>query len=167
MQQHECEANGCELAYSKVQVECDICRACSIQDGVEAWSPEKKHWCCTKQGKGCEGDPSSVSKSEQFVYVGESQGSWTQNSNMQYLGAGQEGRGRGAYERDIVKTYTGYRCEDTKINVVILWYCDQMQQHACEANGCELAYSKVQVECDICRACSIQDRGGVWIVHIS
>ncbi|CAE7363580.1 unnamed protein product, partial [Symbiodinium pilosum] len=20
-----------------------------------AWSPEKKHWCCTKQGKGCEG----------------------------------------------------------------------------------------------------------------
>ena len=48
---------------------------------------------------------------------------------MQYLGAGQEGRGekvrglkqhvkklcdfslgRGAYERDIVKTYTGYRC---------------------------------------------------------
>ena len=26
------QANGCELAYSKVQVECDICRACSIQD---------------------------------------------------------------------------------------------------------------------------------------
>ena len=28
---------------------------------VEAWSPEKKHWCCTKQGKGCEGEsPPSV-----------------------------------------------------------------------------------------------------------
>ena len=27
----------------------------------EAWSPEKKHWCCTKQGKGCEGHhPPSV-----------------------------------------------------------------------------------------------------------
>ena len=26
------QANACELAYSKVQVECDICRACSIQD---------------------------------------------------------------------------------------------------------------------------------------
>ena len=29
--------------------------------GCEAWSPEKKHWCCTKQGKGCEGHhPPSV-----------------------------------------------------------------------------------------------------------
>ena len=22
---------------------------------LEAWSPEKKHWCCTTRGKGCEG----------------------------------------------------------------------------------------------------------------
>jgi hypothetical protein len=67
------------LAYSKVQVECDICRACSIQEaGCEVhaagtagkdpfdceaalnnffceWSPSKKHWCCTQRGKGCEG----------------------------------------------------------------------------------------------------------------
>jgi len=70
------KANSCELAYSKVQVECDICRACSIQEaGCEvhaagkdpfdcdaalsnffrAWSPSKKHWCCTQRGKGCEG----------------------------------------------------------------------------------------------------------------
>lgn len=70
------QANACELAYSKVQVECDICRACSIQEvGCEvhaagkdpfdceaalnnffrAWSPSKKHWCCTQRGKGCEG----------------------------------------------------------------------------------------------------------------
>eukprot|EP00438_Fugacium_kawagutii_P001797 Skav235976 [mRNA] locus=scaffold592:220427:221389:- [translate_table: standard] len=28
------KANGCALAYSKVQVECDICRACSIQDST-------------------------------------------------------------------------------------------------------------------------------------
>jgi len=68
--------NGCELAYSKVQVECDICRACTIQEAgckvhavakdpfdcnaalnnfFRAWSPDKKHWCCTKRGKGCEG----------------------------------------------------------------------------------------------------------------
>lgn len=26
------QENGCELAYSKVQVECDICRACTIQE---------------------------------------------------------------------------------------------------------------------------------------
>ena len=31
------------------------------EDCFEAWSPEKKHWCCTKQGKGCEGHhPPSV-----------------------------------------------------------------------------------------------------------
>ena len=31
------------------------------EDCCEAWSPEKKHWCCTKQGKGCEGHhPPSV-----------------------------------------------------------------------------------------------------------
>ncbi|CAK9024587.1 Uncharacterized protein SCF082_LOCUS16696 [Durusdinium trenchii] len=72
---------ACNLAYSRVQVECDVCRGCSIQEaGCEvhagkdpfdcnaalnnffrAWSPEKKHWCCTKQGKGCEGSsPPSV-----------------------------------------------------------------------------------------------------------
>eukprot|EP00439_Symbiodinium_sp_Y106_P008632 s7398_g1.t1 len=72
----------CALAYSKVQVECDVCRSCSIEEaGCEvhmsgslpfdcnaalnnffrAWAPEKKHWCCTKQGKGCEGHhPPSV-----------------------------------------------------------------------------------------------------------
>ncbi|CAJ1379702.1 unnamed protein product [Effrenium voratum] len=70
------KADACNLAYSKIQVECGVCRACSIQEagcGVHgaasdpfdclaalnnffrAWSPEKKHWCCTKQGRGCEG----------------------------------------------------------------------------------------------------------------
>ena len=68
-------SNRCALAYSKVQVECDVCRSCSFQAACEvhsvgtlpfdcnaalknffrAWSPVKKHWCCTKQGKGCEG----------------------------------------------------------------------------------------------------------------
>jgi len=69
--------NACALAYSKVQVDCDICKACSIESaGCEvdvatsaafdcdaafnnfrrAWSPAKKHWCCTVQKKGCEGD---------------------------------------------------------------------------------------------------------------
>lgn len=32
------QENGCELAYSKVQVECDICRACTIQE----------KWCCVR-----------------------------------------------------------------------------------------------------------------------
>ena len=32
-------------------------------------------------------------------------------------------------------------------------------------NGCELAYSKVQVECDICRGCSIQDEWR-WVMQL-
>ncbi|CAE7254345.1 Ide [Symbiodinium natans] len=70
--------NACALAYSQVQVECDVCRACSIQEagcGVpqgqgsdpydcdaalsnspRAWSPGKKQWCCNQKHKGCEGD---------------------------------------------------------------------------------------------------------------
>lgn len=67
--------NSCNLAYSHVQVECDTCRACSIQDAgcpvlgpspvfdcsvslkefARAWSETKKKWCCRKYGKGCEG----------------------------------------------------------------------------------------------------------------
>ncbi|CAE7487656.1 Ide, partial [Symbiodinium pilosum] len=68
--------NACALAYSQVQVDCDVCRACSIEDAgctvhvdtspafdcnaalnnfFRAWSPAKKQWCCTQQGKGCEG----------------------------------------------------------------------------------------------------------------
>ncbi|OLP78994.1 hypothetical protein AK812_SmicGene40762, partial [Symbiodinium microadriaticum] len=73
--------NKCSLAYSKVQVECEA--GCEVHIGsgslpfdcnaainnffrvawpvLTAWSPEKKHWCCTKQGKGCEGHhPPSV-----------------------------------------------------------------------------------------------------------
>ena len=29
-----CEDNKCALAYSKVQVECDVCRSCSIQASI-------------------------------------------------------------------------------------------------------------------------------------
>ncbi|CAE7692898.1 unnamed protein product, partial [Symbiodinium pilosum] len=74
--QHSFEghSNACSLAYSRVQVECDVCRACTIQEAgcqvahspgslpydcnaalsnfFRAWSPEKKHWCCSSQGKG-------------------------------------------------------------------------------------------------------------------
>ncbi|CAK9089133.1 Uncharacterized protein SCF082_LOCUS42070 [Durusdinium trenchii] len=82
--------NKCALAYSKIQVDCDICRGCSIQDaGCEvqaagrdpfdcnaalnnffrAWSPEKKQWCCTKRGKGCEGKaPPSVDAGAGMVW---------------------------------------------------------------------------------------------------
>ncbi|CAE7678445.1 unnamed protein product [Symbiodinium sp. CCMP2592] len=67
--------NACNLAYSAVQVECDVCRACSIQEAgcgdqgpgsdpydcnaalgnwCRAWSPEKKVWCCQNEQKGCQ-----------------------------------------------------------------------------------------------------------------
>jgi len=69
--------NACALSYSQVQVECSVCRACSIEEAgcsvnvqtsaafdcnaalmnfFRAWSPAKKQWCCTAQGKGCEGN---------------------------------------------------------------------------------------------------------------
>jgi len=68
-------SNGCNLAYSKVQVECDVCRACSIEaagcgeqgpgkaafdchaalgNWCRAWSPAKKVWCCNEKQKGCQ-----------------------------------------------------------------------------------------------------------------
>ncbi|OLP93513.1 hypothetical protein AK812_SmicGene24561 [Symbiodinium microadriaticum] len=63
--------NACGLAYSAVQVECDVCRACTIQEAgcgdqgnaalgnwpwprCRAWSPEKKVWCCQNEQKGCQ-----------------------------------------------------------------------------------------------------------------
>jgi len=82
--------NACALAYSQIQVECDVCRACTIQDaGCEvnvhtskpydcnaalknffrAWSPPKKHWCCSVEGKGCEGtQPPAVSAGYGMVW---------------------------------------------------------------------------------------------------
>ncbi|CAK9113002.1 unnamed protein product, partial [Durusdinium trenchii] len=71
------KGNACELAYSQIQVECDVCRSCTVQAaGCEvhavakdpydcdaalnnffrAWSPPKKQWCCNNRGKGCEGN---------------------------------------------------------------------------------------------------------------
>eukprot|EP00913_Durusdinium_trenchii_P003916 g3625.t1 len=75
--QKGCKGNACELAYSQIQVECDVCRSCTVQAaGCEvhavakdpydcdaalnnffrAWSPPKKQWCCNNRGKGCEGN---------------------------------------------------------------------------------------------------------------
>mmetsp|Transcript_3152 Transcript_3152/g.4524 ORF Transcript_3152/g.4524 Transcript_3152/m.4524 type:complete len:785 (+) Transcript_3152:52-2406(+) len=69
------KGNSCNLAYSKVQVECDVCRACSIEaagcgeqgpgkaafdcwaaynNWCRAWSPAKKVWCCNEKKKGCQ-----------------------------------------------------------------------------------------------------------------
>eukprot|EP00913_Durusdinium_trenchii_P019055 g17908.t2 len=69
------KSNGCNLAYSRIQVECDVCRACTIQaagcgeqgpgkaafdcqaalgNWCRAWSPAKKVWCCKEKGKGCQ-----------------------------------------------------------------------------------------------------------------
>eukprot|EP00441_Pelagodinium_beii_P029566 CAMPEP_0197708736 /NCGR_PEP_ID=MMETSP1338-20131121/128103_1 /TAXON_ID=43686 ORGANISM="Pelagodinium beii, Strain RCC1491" /NCGR_SAMPLE_ID=MMETSP1338 /ASSEMBLY_ACC=CAM_ASM_000754 /LENGTH=575 /DNA_ID=CAMNT_0043292667 /DNA_START=94 /DNA_END=1821 /DNA_ORIENTATION=+ len=74
------EDNACGQAYSKVQVECDICRGCSLEasscSGLEVtihkptslpfdcaagfsnwkagWSQPKKAWCCTHEQRGCE-----------------------------------------------------------------------------------------------------------------
>jgi len=71
--------NACGQAYSRVQVECDVCRGCSIEEtGCHAlevtishkiskpfdceagfsnwqagWSEPKKHWCCTHEQKAC------------------------------------------------------------------------------------------------------------------
>ncbi|CAJ1422711.1 unnamed protein product [Effrenium voratum] len=93
----------CALAYSKVQVECDVCRACSIQEAgcsvhaaasdpfdcaaalnnfFRAWSPEKKHWCCTKQGRGCEGSsPPAVDAGAGMVWKhAKVNGYWTWQS---------------------------------------------------------------------------------------
>ncbi|CAJ1393184.1 unnamed protein product [Effrenium voratum] len=68
--------NACALAYSRIQVECDVCRACSVEAAgcqvhaaasepfdcqaafnnfVRAWSPQKKVWCCNVKKMGCEG----------------------------------------------------------------------------------------------------------------
>mmetsp|Transcript_74079 Transcript_74079/g.176671 ORF Transcript_74079/g.176671 Transcript_74079/m.176671 type:complete len:841 (+) Transcript_74079:80-2602(+) len=69
------KGNACNLAYSQIQVECDVCRACSVQAagcGVQgpgsepfdcqaalgnwcrAWSPNKKVWCCNSKKLGCQ-----------------------------------------------------------------------------------------------------------------
>ena len=40
------------ICYGKNNIERD---ATSKSVAAEAWSPSKKHWCCTQRGKGCEG----------------------------------------------------------------------------------------------------------------
>lgn len=82
--------NACELAYSSIQVECDVCRSCSVQAAgctvhavaqdpydcnaalnnfFRAWSPPKKQWCCSNRGKGCEGNsPPSVDPGAGMVW---------------------------------------------------------------------------------------------------
>ncbi|CAE8584760.1 unnamed protein product, partial [Polarella glacialis] len=68
------QLNACGQAYSRVQVECDVCLSCSIQavgcKGLSTtsspfdcdagynnwhagWSQPKKDWCCSNAHKGC------------------------------------------------------------------------------------------------------------------
>ena len=52
----------------------------------EAWSPEKKHWCCTKQGKGCEGhSPPSVDAGYGMVWKHVQAAGIRQNSRAKSL----------------------------------------------------------------------------------
>ena len=43
----------CALAYSKVQVECDVCRACSIQDRVQVECDVNGIRFCAVEEAGC------------------------------------------------------------------------------------------------------------------
>ncbi|CAE7350960.1 unnamed protein product, partial [Symbiodinium sp. CCMP2456] len=49
---------GCEVQMSgSLPFDCNA----ALNNFYRAWAPAKKHWCCTKQGKGCEGHhPPSV-----------------------------------------------------------------------------------------------------------
>mmetsp|Transcript_81314 Transcript_81314/g.143462 ORF Transcript_81314/g.143462 Transcript_81314/m.143462 type:complete len:559 (+) Transcript_81314:101-1777(+) len=75
------EENACGQAYSKVQVECDVCGSCTLQEAScqslsvtikvktsqpfdcaagysnwkAGWSSPKKAWCCSHENRGCEG----------------------------------------------------------------------------------------------------------------
>eukprot|EP00435_Cladocopium_sp_Y103_P046743 s2143_g13.t1 len=43
---------GCEVhAAGKDPFDCEA----ALSNFFRAWSPSKKHWCCTQRGKGCEG----------------------------------------------------------------------------------------------------------------
>eukprot|EP00435_Cladocopium_sp_Y103_P065540 s608_g27.t1 len=116
---------------------------------MQGWSDSKKDWCCKRESRGC----------VKFHCSGEASAwhSWGDRQKEYCCANFQKGCPRttlSPLKCDATCTVGG---ETSKCSDRIHWVANHV--FGAKSNKCALAYSKVQVECDICRACTIQAAG--------
>jgi len=114
------------------------------------WSTAKKHWCCSNVNRGCE---EHASYDCDAGYSNWEKG-WSEPKKIWCCARHQ----RGCPSTSLSPLGCHAACS---VNKVAATCRDRIQfsaihDFAHKENACGQAYSKVQVECDICRACSIQ-----------
>lgn len=75
------DESACVRAYDKVIEECPVCFMCQIEDAqcghyncqlgaldwVKSWSQDKRTWCCTRTGQGCQATSSEMTTSKPYA----------------------------------------------------------------------------------------------------
>ncbi|CAK9033622.1 unnamed protein product, partial [Durusdinium trenchii] len=112
---------------------------------MTGWSDSKKDWCCNHQSRGC----------VKFHCTAGGEDTWAADKRSWCCENFQKGCPHTTLSALKCQASCTHAGETSKCIDRIHWTKEHVFGN--KANGCELAYSKVQVECDICRACSIQD----------
>ncbi|CAK9024588.1 Uncharacterized protein SCF082_LOCUS16697 [Durusdinium trenchii] len=112
---------------------------------MTGWSDSKKDWCCHHQSRGC----------VKFHCTAGGEDAWAADKRSWCCENFQKGCPHTTLSALKCQASCTHAGETSKCIDRIHWTKEHVFGN--KANGCELAYSKVQVECDICRGCSIQD----------
>ncbi|CAK9020942.1 unnamed protein product [Durusdinium trenchii] len=112
---------------------------------MTGWSDSKKDWCCHHQSRGC----------VKFHCTAGGEDAWAADKRSWCRENFQKGCPHTTLSALKCQASCTHAGETSKCIDRIHWTKEHVFGN--KANGCELAYSKVQVECDICRGCSIQD----------
>ncbi|CAK9102766.1 unnamed protein product [Durusdinium trenchii] len=113
---------------------------------MQGWSDSKKDWCCKHNAKGC-----------QKFHCSGSTGMWAADKREWCCANFQKACPRTTLSNLKCDALCRINGEDSKCIDRIHWVANHV--FGSKDNKCALAYSKIQVDCDICRGCSIQDAG--------
>ncbi|CAJ1341874.1 unnamed protein product [Effrenium voratum] len=125
--------------------------AAGVSNWEQGWSAHKKDFCCKTSGhKFC----------VEYHCRGEGAGavhSWSKDKSDFCCGHFQVGCPATTLSPLGCEAQCTVNGETSTCNARIQWA--QENSFSGKSNACNLAYSQIQVECDVCRACSVQAAG--------
>ncbi|CAK9020785.1 unnamed protein product [Durusdinium trenchii] len=117
------------------------------EDWQSGWSPAKTQWCCRKEGRGC----------MQFQCEGEAQ-QWSPEESDWCCANRQQCQSSDSGACDTMcTTSSGGKSITSSCMDRIRWA--ERHFYSGQEDSCSLAYSRVRVDCDVCRTCSIEEAG--------
>ncbi|CAL1154651.1 unnamed protein product [Cladocopium goreaui] len=140
-----------------------------FDDKWHGWSTEKKDWCCEREGRGCaqydcDGDVHFWAAAQSQWCCENAQICSPASTPAPMAPVAQAGPVAPASPcvRSCITRDDGEEVKSTCIDRI---HWAKRNFFAGKDSACALAYSRVQVDCDVCRDCSIQEAGCPMEVH--